>query len=53
MRTMYDGSLLRGWRNPPFESAPQLGQYQGDHVTDIETANAFSAPSRRRSGSGA
>ncbi len=42
MQTMFNGSLLRGWRNPPSESATLLGQYRGEHVSGIETAAALS-----------
>ncbi len=42
LQSMYGGALLRGWRNPPTESATLLGQYRTEHVADIETANALS-----------
>jgi len=42
LQSMYNGSLLRGWRNPPSESATLLGQYRGEHVSPIETAAALS-----------
>lgn len=42
LQTQYDGALLRGWRNPPTESATLLGQYRTESVADIETANALS-----------
>jgi outer membrane receptor protein involved in Fe transport len=42
LQSMYDGSLLRGWRNPPTESATLLGQYRNESVSDIETAAALS-----------
>jgi hypothetical protein len=47
MQTMYNGSLLRGWRNPPTESATLLGQYRGEHVSGIETAAASSGTKAR------
>ena len=42
LQSAFDGALLRGWRNPPSESATLLGQYRSESVSGIETANALS-----------
>jgi hypothetical protein len=42
LESMYDGSLLRGARNPGTESTPFWGQYSSEHVAQIRIANALS-----------
>ena len=40
--TMYNGALLKGWRNPPNESSLFWAQYMSEHVASIQVANALS-----------
>lgn len=42
LETLYDGSLLRGARNPGTEASTIWGQYQNETLGDIQTANALS-----------
>lgn len=40
--TMYNGVLLKGWRNPPNESSTFWGQYVSENLASVQVANALS-----------
>jgi len=40
--TMYNGNLLKGWRNPPIASGTIWGQYTSGTVAPLQTSHALS-----------